>query len=506
MKPMIRILSLSALVLVAVLAALYFALPSNQFRVSFPGSPEPGIGTPSPRTAADPDAPAPPLLVAAPGSDRITISWQTVADASTYEIWGRHGEVPWAKVDDGALTGSSTSFAHTPLNVGDTYYYTGRTVAASGKKSSWAAQVSATVLDSPTVPALTLTPAFGQIRISWNSITGADSYHLITWTDGQDDWERIGDPLIATTTSYTHTGLNAAATYHYRLRAVTDSTEGEWSASLSAVPALPAAPTLTVTAAVGQIELSWSSITGADSYHIITWNDDQEDWERIGDPLSGATTSYTHSELTPGLSYYYSVRAVVDGAEGDWSDRITAIPSALAAPTLAATAATGQIELSWNAVTGAETYHLVVWTDAQNAWEHIDHPLTAATTSYTHSPLTADQIYYYRVSAVLSGVSGAWSNTISAMPATASIPGLIATAAAGQIQLNWNAVTGAESYHIIMWTDGQTDWERIGDPLSGSTTSYTHSGLTAGATYFFRIRTVINSTESQWSEQIDVVQ
>ena len=506
MKPMIRILSLSALVLVAVLAALYFALPSNQFRVSFPEAPEPGIGTPSPRTAADPDAPAPPLLVAAPGSDRITISWQTVADASTYEIWGRQGEVPWAQVDDGALTGSSTSFAHTPLNVGDTYYYTGRTVAASGKKSSWAAQVSATVFDTSTVPAVTLTPAIGQIRISWNSITGADSYHLITWTDGQDDWERIGDPLIAAATAYTHTGLIAATTYHYRLRAVTGSTEGDWSASVNAVPAVPAAPTLTVTAAIGQVELSWNSITGADSYQIITWNDDLEDWERIGDPLSGATTAYTHSELTPGQSYYYSVRAVVDGAEGDWSDRITAIPSSLAAPTLAATAATGQIELSWNAVTGAESYHLIVWTDAQNDWVRIGDPLTASTTSFTHSPLTADQTYYYGVSAVLGGVSGAWSNTISAMPATASLPGLIATAAAGQIQLNWNAVTGAESYHIIMWTDGQTDWERIGDPLSGSTTSYTHSGLTAGATYFLRIRVVVNSTESEWSEQIDVVQ
>ena len=506
MKPMIRILSLGAIVLVAVVAALYFALPSNQFRVSFPEEPEPGIGTPSPRTAADSDRPDPPVLVAAGASDRITISWQSVADANTYEIWGRQGEETWAQVDDGTLTGTSTSFAHTGLSTGDSYFYTGRTVATNGKKSTWAAQVSATVFDSTTVPTLTLTPAIGQIHLSWNSITGADSYHLITWTDGQDDWVRIGDPLVAATTAYTHTGLTAATTYHYRLRAVTDSTEGDWSASVSAVPAVPAAPTLTATAAIGQVELSWTSITDADSYHIITWNDDLEDWERLGDSLSGATTSYTHSELEPGHSYYYSVRAVVDGTEGDWSDRITAIPSALAAPTLAATAATGQIQLTWNAVTGAESYHLIVWTDAQNEWVRIGDPLTAATTSYIHTPLTADQTYYYGVSAVLRGVSGAWSNTVSAMPATASIPGLIATSAAGQIQFNWNAITGAESYHIIMWTDGQTDWVRIGDPLSGTTTSYTHSGLTAGVTYFFRIRVVVNSTESEWSAQIDVVQ
>ena len=499
MKHMIRILSLSALVLVALLAALYFALPSNKFRISFP---QPGTGTIVPGAAGDPGGIASPVLVATAGTDRITISWQPVEGAASYEIWVRQGAVPWQHLDDGTLTAGSTSYTHAGLSPGETFHYTGRTVSTTGTKSGWAVQVSATVFDASTAPTLAATPAIGQIELSWSEISGAGSYHLIMWTDDQEDWERIGDPLTENTTSFTHSELTAATTYHYRVRAVSASTEGEWSDAVSAVPGLPAAPTLTATAASGHVDLNWSSVTGSDSYHLIMWTDGHEDWERIGDPLTGTTTSYTHNGLTPGQSYFYSVRAVVDGTEGSWSDRISAVPRAPAPPTLTATAAAGQIELSWTAATAADSYHLIFWTDAQNAWVRIGDPLTGNTTSYTHTGLSAEQSYYYQVSAVIHDTEGAWSNSTSAVPSTSSTPGLTATAAAGQIELTWTATTGADSYQLIMWTDGQADWERIGDPLTSGTTSYTHSGPTAGSSYYYRVRAVVNGTEGPWSEQV----
>ena len=501
---MIRILSLSVLVLVAAGAALYFALPSNRLDISFPQSPEPGIGTPSPIRPSDSDHIAAPVLTAAGGANQITISWQAVEGAASYEIWGRLGEATWTQVDDGALTGTDTSFTHTGLTAGDTYYYTGRTVPASGHKSTWAVQTSATALDGNSVPNLAAAPGYGKIDLTWNAITGAESYHLITWTDGQADWERIGDPITHTVTAYTHSELTAGATYHYRLRAVIAGAEGDWSASVSAAPTVPAAPVLTATAATGQVDLSWTAITGADHYQLVMWNDDLEDWDRIGDPITHTVTSYTHSDLEPGHIYYYSVKAVVDSVEGDWATSISAIPNAPAAPTLAATAATGQIDLSWNAVSGADSYHLIVWTDAQNAWLRIGDPLTSTVTSYSHSALAANQVYYYRVSAVLKNVESEWSNTISAMPATATLPGLTATASGGNVLLSWSAVTGAESYHLITWTEGQSDWQRIGDPLAGTTTTYTHTGPTAGVAHYYRVRAVVNGTNGDWSTQIDI--
>ena len=504
MKPMIRILSLSALVLVALVAALYFALPSNRLNISFPNAAEPGIGTPDPLGSSSSDQIAAPVLTATAGANQITVSWQAIAGAASYELWGRTGEGAWIQVDGGALTGSATSFTHTQLTAGAVYYYTGRAVPSSGDKSAWAVQTSATVLDASGVPSLTASPAIGMIELSWSAVAGTDNYHLISWTDGQEDWERIGDPITGTITSFVHSGLTPGTTYHYRVRAVIAGTEGDWSDSISAVPTVPAAPILTATAATGQVQLSWSAVTGADSYHLILHTEGIEDWNRIGDPITGTATSFTHTGLIAEQSYFYKLRAVVDGIEGEWSSPIAAIPTLPAAPTLAAASAAGQVQLSWNQVTGADSYHLIVWTSAQNAWQRIGDPLIAATTAYTHTALSETAIYYYRISAVAGGAAGNWSNTISAVPATSSIPGLVATAAAGQVELSWSAVSGAEGYHLITWREGKSDWTRLGDPLAGGTTSYTHSSSTAGVTYYYRVRAVVNGANGEWSEQIDI--
>ena len=122
--------------------------------------------------AGESNSPAAPVLMATAGADLITISWQPVEGANGYELHGRHGALPWQRLDDGSLTGSSTSFTHTELASETTYYYTGRTVPATGRKSPWAVQVSATVFDASTAPTLAATPAIGQIELSWSADIG----------------------------------------------------------------------------------------------------------------------------------------------------------------------------------------------------------------------------------------------------------------------------------------------------------------------------------------------
>lgn len=501
MKPMIRLLSISALVLAGLIAAIYFALPAPQQSISFEGV---GPGRSSPQTADSSATLAAPVLVASPGSDRITISWAPIVGAASYEIWARQGELPWERLDDdGSLSHNVTSLTHSGLTSGDSYKYTGRAAPTAGELSDWSAEVEATV---SYVPALTASASAGRIELSWTSVAGADSYQIIMWTDGLKDWERIGDPITGTITSYTHSDLTERNTYHYRVRAVVDGTEEDWSDSVSEIPVRPAAPsTLTATAGTGQVELEWSAVPDADSYRLISWTDGQTAWQRIGDPLSGSTTSYTHTGLIARRTYYYRVSAVIHGIEGAWTESVSDVPSAPPAPVLTATTAVGQIDLSWSEVTGADSHILIVWTDAQNAWVRIGDPLAGDTTSYTHSGLSAGQTYYYRVGAVVDGTEGAWSNSPSAVPGATFMPGLVANASANGIDLSWSEVTDADSYQLIVWTPGQTAWERIGGTHSAGTTSYGHTGLTAGNTYYYRVRAVIDGTEGPWSEEVDAV-
>lgn len=499
MKPMIRSLLISALVLSALFAAIFFARPSDQLSITFPQA---GAETPSSQAADESVGLAAPVLAASAGSDRITISWAPIAGATTYEIWARQSELPWERLDDGSLTHNVTSFTHSGLTSGDTYSYTGRAAPVAGAKSDWAGAVEATV---SYIPALSANATAGRIELGWTSVSGAGSYQLIVWTDGLSDWDRIGDPITGTITSYTHTGLTELSTYHYRVRAVIDGAEGDWSDSVSEIPVRPAAPNLSATAATGQVQLSWAAVPDADSYRLITWTDGQTAWQRIGDPLKGDTTSYTHTGLTAGRTYFYRVAAVIHGIEGAWTESVSEAPAAPPAPTLTAATAVGQVELSWTAVPGVGSHNLIVWTDALNAWVRIGHPLSGDTTSYTHTGLSAGQTYYYRVSAVVNGTEGTWSNSPSAVPGASFMPGLVATASAQGIDLSWSKVTGADSYQLIVWTPGQSEWERIGGTLSSDTTSYSQTGLTAGNTYYYRVRAVIDGTDGPWSEEVDAV-
>ena len=262
-----------------------------------------------------------------------------------------------------------------------------------------------------------------------------------------------------------------------------------------------AAPALTAQAAAGQITLTWGAVANAVSYELWVWDWAANDWRRIGGDLTGA--SYTHSGLAAGAEYYYAIRAVdASGGTSEWSQQVSAtVPAALAAPALTAQAAAGQIILTWGAVANAVSYELWVWDWAANEWRRIGGDLTGA--SYTHSGLAAGAEYYYVIRAVdASGGTSEWSQQVSAtVPAALAAPALTAQAGAGQIILTWGAVANAVSYELWVWDWAANEWRRIGGDLTGA--SYTHSGLTAGAEYYYVIRAVdANGGTSEWSQQV----
>lgn len=87
---------------------------------------------------------------------------------------------------------------------------------------------------------------------------------------------------------------------------------------------------------------------------------------------------------------------------------------------------------------------------------------------------------------------------------TLGTPGSFAAVADGEneIDLSWAAVTNASSYEIqFSATGGSGPWIALTNPGSGDT-SYTHSGLSAGTTYHYRIRAVgdgENFANSNWA-------
>ena len=185
----------------------------------------------------------------------------------------------------------------------------------------------------PPLSAPTLTALAGEnkVDLSWTEVTDAARYELWTWTS-KDGYQRLDDGSL-TDNAFDHIDVIAETTYYYWVRAVSVSGEkSDWSerqhattagADPTTTPTSMAAaldrPILTAVYSPNAIELSWGPVFGATRYILWAWTF-TTGWQRLDDGALAAT-SYSHSGVEVGTTYYYAVRAVnARGETSDWSD------------------------------------------------------------------------------------------------------------------------------------------------------------------------------------------
>jgi fibronectin type 3 domain-containing protein/type II secretory pathway pseudopilin PulG len=167
---------------------------------------------------------------------------------------------------------------------------------------------------------------------------------------------------------------------------------------------------------------------------------------------------------------------------------------------LTADPSSNQVALSWNQVTtnggnpvtGYDLYRSTI-AGAQGT---LLATAGSASTSYTDTTVSNGTTYYFELTAITSAGQSVPSNQASATPATVPTPpqNALATAGAGQIGLTWNppasnggsVVTG---YRVYRSTNSTGPFTTQIAAL-GNVTSYTDTGLAAGATYYYEITAV----------------
>jgi fibronectin type 3 domain-containing protein len=433
--------------------------------------------------------PAGPTALTAKGATgKIVLLWQAAAGAVTYNLYralspGQEGKLPFQSNLNG------TSFTDVGLSSGTTYYYRVTAVNAGGE-SVPSSEAAATTAAVPPI-GVTATAMGTEITLSWTGSTGAASYNIYRATTPTGEGS-IPYRTQVTSTSFADPGLLSGATFYYQVTAVNAGGESAKSAEASAT-VLPAGPTaLTAKGATGKIVLLWQAAAGAVTYNLYrALSPGQEGKLPFQSNLNG--TSFTDVGLSSGTTYYYRVTAVNAGGESVPSNEAVATTAAVRPIGVTATAMGTEITLSWTGSTGAASYNVYRATTSGGE-AGVPYKTQVATTSFTDAGLPTGATFYYEITAVNaggeSGPSGEGSSTL--VPAVPT--NVVAAGGQGQVNLRWDAVSGAVSYNVYRSASPGAEGTH---PYKALTTpAFTDGGLTNGASFYYRITAVNAGGES----------
>jgi len=181
----------------------------------------------------------------------------------------------------------------------------------------------------------------------------------------------------------------------------------------------------------------------------------------------------------------------------------TATPTGLTASGIS----TSQIKLNWTAVPGSPAA-IEVWRSntSNGAFVKIT-TLAGSAVTFTDGNLSATTTYYYKLRAVANTIVSAFStaatgttlaNATAAPPVNISATGI----SSDKIRINWSAATGTETGFEV-WRSGSENgtYTKI-VTVAGNVFTYTDQNLALTTTYYYKLRSVVNSTFSAYSSVV----
>ena len=286
--------------------------------------------------------PAPALTAGAKGANAVELNWTAVAGAARYNLALYTVADGHQRLDD--VAAPTTTFTPTDLTAGRTYYYWVRAVSAAGEKGEWSDRKSATASDEQLS---TATPTATTTSNATPTPTATPTATATPTTTATPGLNATATPTVTPTTTATP-GSNATATPTVMPTATATATAStQTTATPTLTPAVTGklpAPALTAEAkGANAVELNWTAVHGAVRYKLALYTV-ADGHQRLEDVVAPATT-YRHTDLTAGRTYYYWVGAVSEaGQVDDWSDRmhatVAATQSSTETPTVTATPTT----------------------------------------------------------------------------------------------------------------------------------------------------------------------
>ena len=483
------------------------------------------------------------------GDGQVLAAWNEVSGASGYEwAFRRTRSRPstgseWERTANvGPVSGRLQSVTVRNLVPQQTYYFSVRARSASGY-SPWAALVQVTAAGTPTLAtprnlnAVTGDPndpniPAGTARLTWSAVTGATSYRIASRKVGQAfNYAAAGLRTVSggSTTSYNFQGEQGTQ-YFFAIQAIgVSGAQSEFSthpvyAVTKSLPRLPAPKNFSVvtsTTADGQIDLSWSSVTGADYYIWMYRTTPTGSYVEQRTADGNTTTAFlAGSNVIQGRTYYFNILTVsAQGVRGNRAGADVQItvgaPATPDVPTnlMIQRRPSGDYWFSWDPVATATHYEysyrlqsgatFTDFTDTSDVFAIIerltpgvDYCFTVRAVNGTQTPLRSAE-----AAPICTGIAAL---TLPAAPT--GVAAIKSPTVDNQIIFTWNKEAQSEQYRWAVQVVGESTWnETLRDPEEGAPAAVFFDGV-AGTSYIFRVQGVNSLGAGPWSASTAAVE
>nr|MDO8110542.1 fibronectin type III domain-containing protein [Candidatus Sigynarchaeota archaeon] len=390
--------------------------------------------------------PQPPSSLLATGNQGfILVTWQVPSNNGGIPITGYRIYRGTSSGGENFLStlGNVTIFNDTTAMKGIRHYYIVSALNSIGEGGN-STESNALATGTPFAPLIPLaTGGWLNISLSWQMPSNTGGYPVTGYKiyRGNVSSSEICIATIANTTAYNDNGLAAGHRYYYKITALNSLGESAFSVELNSVALGISSAPFAVYATPGNrsASLIWELPQNTGGMTITNYTIYRGDYPGGESYLTtiGSARSYTDTNVTNGLRYYYQISAINDFGESIPSTEINAIPADTPSSplNLRANNINERVVLTWSppltnggsVITGYRIYRGET-PESMSIIATID-----TVTTYTDEAVSLLKTYYYTIVAVNIMGEGLHSETVEVKTVSAGSGGIAAIIVVGAL-------------------------------------------------------------------------
>lgn len=407
----------------------------------------------------------------------VNVNWNSVENAAGYNIYRKNVKGKWKLI--AYVEGENTKkYLDTTVENATDYIYTVR--AKTGKFLS-GYDKNGVVVHYLTAPVVTLSNNKNGVQIKWTKNDKATSYRVYKKVNGATKWTKI-KTTKNNMLSYVDTTAVSGEKSYYCVVAVENKNKSAYETTKSNIflsePKVTAAKNTTK-----GIKVYWNKISGAEKYRVYRKVNGSK-WAKVKD-VSASKLAYTDTNVVAGAKYNYTVRALSGKSISSHNKGVQTC--CVNYPVLSKVeVVSGGLKIHWQKVNVADNY-AVYRKNESGKWVKIHTTKNNNTFSFTDKSVVSGVSYTYTVVSYYKKVKSGYDT--AGLTAMYFAPPYISSAKCVDnktIVINWNSLSGAESYMIYKKESGGTYSEIATVPAN--VLSYSDSNVEKDKVYVYAMK------------------